>query len=542
MPSAAERLDAIPLRHRRLVLRDDPTAGLKGHIRQIYRDNQVNVGWPQGELRGNEDVARPNTAAFIGAQRGDEGKGRFIDNKIEELSSRPGVTKVLVDRENGGNNAGHSVRQGKKRLALHVVPSGPFYDNTILVADRGMVLHSGDLMAEVEYVEDVTGSKLTSQRMHVSEEAAHCTDLERAKEVFNRQLAEGAKGGTGRGISPTIAGKIDRTGKSMGDLVRDDWRDQYGKRYDIYQRQFAAEGRDLANYDVPDYPTSIKTGNEEKRKVGTRQDYLDRLAEERDWLLRRRYVTNTRPIHQRAYRDPHTAVLIEGAQGITLDPEIGSRPDVTSTPTTLYGVQGGTGFWRVDDIAERNAVFKGPYESTVGAYEPLTLVRLPEDLKDLPPDATPDQLWAAWVREVADEYGTTTRRPRGIARVDLDKLRYNLIMGGVDTMVATHLDVARPDEPIKICTHYTDSRGRVVPYQPGIQYQEGLTPHYVELPGWDGMQCREARRPEDLPEDSLKFLAFVQKRTGFPIVAATTGPDRANFIEFPGYRVIQRAA
>jgi hypothetical protein len=155
---------------------------------------------------------------------------------------------------------------------------------------------------------------------------------------------------------------------------------------------------------------------------------------------------------------------------------------------------------------------------------------------DLDENATQDQRVGARIRRDAHEFGTTTGRPRDINFLDLEFMRYNARMSGIEVLAATHLDIARADEPIKVCTHYTKD-GKVVPYQPGLAYQEGVTPHYIELPGWDGKACSKARTMEDLPDNALRFLAFIQARTGLPFVAATTGAKRDSMVKFPGYSV-----
>ena len=104
-------------------------------------------------------------------------------------------------------------------------------------------------------------------------------------------------------------------------------------------------------------------------------------------------------------------------------------------------------------------------------------------------------------------------------------------MGGIEALAATHLDIAREGRPIKVCTHYVDMQGKYVPYQPGVKYQEGLIPQYIELPGWDGEATQKATSVDELPENAKKFLAFVQLQVGVPIIAATTGPERKHLVE-----------
>ena len=145
---------------------------------------------------------------------------------------------------------------------------------------------------------------------------------------------------------------------------------------------------------------------------------------------------------------------------------------------------------------------------------------------------TNDQKWGQWVRKEANEYGTTTGRPRDINFLDLPFISYNTRMSGIETIMSTHLDICREEDTIKICTHYTDKKGNIVPYQPGLAYIKDVTPNYISVPGWDGAACRKAKKPEDLPIHALKFLSFLQLRLDHPFIATTTGPARKDFILF----------
>jgi adenylosuccinate synthase len=163
-----------------------------------------------------------------------------------------------------------------------------------------------------------------------------------------------------------------------------------------------------------------------------------------------------------------------------------------------------------------------------------THIDLPSDLHDLPQHISSDVKRAAFIRETAHEYGTTTGRPRDILNLDLAMLTYNCHVSGVDVLAGTHLDLAREDEPIRVCTHY-EKNGKLVRYQPGLAYLEGVTPSYIELPGWDGSGTKNVQHVESLPLNAQKFLAFIQRRTGFPIIAVTTGASRDQLITFEGY-------
>ncbi len=513
-----------------------PHLGIREDLDAIYNRNEVVVGWPDGVTRIFEDLARRYTVCVVGAALGDEGKGRIIDNKVDWLLNIPGVERAYVVRFQGGNNSGHTLEVGDHRFALHQVPSGVMYEEAVGIMDSGMVINPGDLMTEVGYVEDIVGD--TRGKLILSKNAMLNTDLERAEEGLNQHRSEGSKGGTKRGIGPTNAHRLDRLGVEIHNLLAADWREMFGKRYDDYEKYFAAFEFNLAEVEVPDFAAEKQHDPNPKRKVGTKEEFLDRLEIVRTWIIDRDMVQNTFLIHDKIYNNVKIGVLFEGAQALGLHGWLGTRPDVTASDTSVYGIQSGTQYWRAQDVVDRIGVFKIPYTSSVGARHMVTQVDLPKAVKgptDLPLSATAEQRWAAFVREEAHEFGTTTGRPRDILHLDLPFLTYNARMSGIEVLAGTHLDIAQEGQMIKVCTHYTDVKGNFVPYQPGLEYQAEYIPQYVELPGWDGEACRKAKTFDELPENAQKFLAFIQRRTGFPIVAATTGPARKNLVQFPGY-------
>lgn len=504
-------------------------------LNRIYKRNQVILGWPKGKLRMFDKYARKNSVAIVGAALGDEGKGRLIDNAINTLLHKKGIKGIYIIRFQGGNNAGHTVERENITMALHVVPSGIFYSKAISIMDRGMIIHPEDLQVEINYVEDAVGSM--QDRIFLSDDAILCTDLERAEEQLNGVKEGKSKGGTGRGIGPAYAHHYDKTGLRIADLMEENWQEKLENRYDRYTKEFDAYNLKLAEINVPDFYTIKKKKIPAVRMVGDKKIFIDRLRKVRSWLIRRNIVTNTFLLHQKIANDPDIALVIEGAQATGLDSWIGTRPDVTSSNTSAFGIREGTAFWRPYDIANRIGVIKIPYTSSVGVRRMPTHVDLPKDLADLPADASEDQKWAAFIRKTAHEYGTTTGRPRDINKLDLAFLTYNARMAGIETLAVTHADLSRETDKIKVCTHYTDHQGNYIPYQPGLRFITNYVPQYITLPGWDGEACRKAKKMKDLPVNCLKFMAFIQARTGFPVVAATTGPERNSLVTFPGYLV-----
>lgn len=467
---------------------------------------------------------RPNTYAVVGGAFGDEGKGRIIDNLIESMLSRPDIKKVYVVRYQGGNNAGHTVEKNGLKLALHVVPSFVLHKKAFGIMDRGEVIHPEDLITEITYIERTTKTSLVG-RLFLSQDAILCTDLERAEEILNRAKSGAAKGGTGRGISPSYAHFIDRTGFTVRDLMSPHWEDVFAKRYDQYNnlfKAFAKElGMSLAKTPVPDFAATKQTGKSATRTVGSKKEFVARLKKARNWLKKRDIVTNIEAIYRTIHYDKSIGILFEASQAAGLDAYNGTRPDVTSSDTTLSGIKAGTGGHFLErDIEHSYAVIKATYTSSVGAR------RMPTHV---------DNDWSHWVQEAAHEYGTTTGRPRDINMLDLPMLAFNLRISGAQKLVLTHVDIARKDMPVTVCTHYTDKKGNPTFYQANLADLAQVKPHYVEFPGWDGVLCQQATSYKTLPKATQQFLAFLEDKLGLPIVAVTTGPDRKDFISFSRY-------
>lgn len=547
----------------------DPTAFLEQDFYEVYDLGQIEVGWPDGARRLFEEIARAHTAGFIGLMFGDEGKGRFVDNKIEELLTIDGVKMVYVVRYQGGSNAGHSLQHGEQRFAVHQIPSGILYPEAVGVMDQGMVIHPENLKIEIEDIEAKVGD--LRGKLVLSEEAILATDLERAEEVFNRMLSGGKSGGgTSMGMGPSYSGYIDRTGMQVKDFFRDSdelgvtWREKLAKRYDNYEKYFAAFGYDLKDMEVPDLRATRTNKSATARKVGTKEEFLDRFESVRTWFLNRdadmgekKMVQNTFILHHKIFPDLDKGIVVEGSQAAGLHTFIGSKPDVTGSDTTMSGVVAGTAVLRPQDIKDRIGVFKITYTSKVPDRNMPTQIAMPADFPERVPagadlkeflqtylearmnSLTTEQIHAIRIIMQFGEFGTTTGRFRGIHHLDLAIARYNARISNIEMLGGTHLDAALLDEhgepePIYVCTHYTRN-GRVVPYQPGLEYTKGITPHYERLPGWDGAEAQKARTFDELPENAKKFLAFIQRRMGIPIVAVTTGPERRSYHAVPNY-------
>jgi len=461
----------------------------------------------------NKQEARANSVAVIGVQLGDEGKGRIVDNKIQQLLALKNIKKVYVIRSQGGNNAGHTVEKGKVKIGLHQLPSGIFYRQAIEIMDSGMIIHVRDLLDEIKLAEEVAGKLV--KRLILSEDAILCTDLDRAKEVLNRIIDGKAKGGTGRGMGPATAGFFDKTGSSIKDLISDNWLDTFTKKYELMDKLFFAYGENLSQMEVPDF---YKTKREKKavnKIVGTKEIFLQRLKKDRNELLDINIVKDTFYLHSKIEEDSSSGIVFEMAQAVGLDPWFGTRPDRTSTPTTMYGITAGTRYWLPHQVLQKIGIMKATYMSSVGA-------------RTMPTEINDDH--AQWIRDFAHEYGTTTGRPRDVCLIDIPFLLYNLRMSGANSLGITHLDVAKKDIPIKVCVGYKKNNKEVT-YKPDMFEFENLKPIYIELPSWDSEEVVNVKKFNNLPLAAKQYLNFLQNVTGLPIVFITTGPNRDACIE-----------
>jgi adenylosuccinate synthase len=524
----------------------DPLFHLTQDFQEIYKKSSTSrlatasrsaIAKKQRNARSTKAaIHTPNIVALFGAQLGDEGKGRFVDNLLETFSKMKKIKKIVVIRFNGGSNAGHSVENHGKKVALHQIPSMVLHKKAVGIMEKGMVVHVEDLQTEYQYVEAIIGKGKLDGRVILSRDAIFCTDIERATEALNAEMIDNAKGGTKRGIGPAYAGYYEKTGLKIADLMAVDWEARLRKYYARKEKIFTSAGRPLAKMLVPDFRASLAAKSAVDQEVGTQDVFIQRLAKVRRWLLAKNIVQETCSLHLEILRNMERyGVIFEGAQGIGLHAWIGTVPDVTASDTSLRGIDL-IGPWRSDLVQQSVGVFKATYMSSVGARHMPTEVRLAKTVlspADLGPKPSADERWAAWVRAEAHEFGTTTGRPRDICFLDLPFMAFNCFKGGITALVATHLDIATEGQKIKICTHYTKAKKRVA-YQPGLEYQEGVVPQYIELDGWDGRAVSRAKSFQALPINAQKYCLFLQARLGVPILFATTGPSRENFIKVSG--------
>jgi len=420
----------------------------------------------------------PNTV-LVGAQWGDEGKGKVIDVLTREAD--------WVVRYQGGNNAGHTVKVGEAQYVLHLLPSGILHPGKVCVLGNGMVVDPVALVAEIEELEQ-RGIR-TAGRLFVSDRAHLVLPYHRALDEGRENRGGRAEriGTTRRGIGPAYGDKALRIGLRMADLVDPAFAERLAPRLEEANRVLAALGG-----------APIDAAEAAARCAGA----AARLAP---------FVADTAALIQRAAAEGR-ALLFEGAQGTMLDIDFGSYPFVTSSNTTAGGAVTGTGLppRRIDRVV---GVLKA-YTTRVGEGP------LPTELTD----ETGERL-----RRAGGEYGATTGRPRRCGWFDAVVARYAAALNGIDYWALTKLDVLDGEERVRIAVAYECAGRRLETVPADARRLAQCRPIYEELPGWRA-STREARRFEDLPAAAQTYVRRLCELTGVPLGLLSVGPGRENTI------------
>ncbi len=434
--------------------------------------------------------------AVIGAQWGDEGKGKIVDLLSERFD--------VVARFQGGPNAGHTVKIGDRRHALHHVPSGVFRPDVRVVIGNGTVLDLGKLLQELDGLEragvDLTGRLYISDRAHVI-----VPFLKRVDALTESSAEAGSRIGTTlRGIGPAYQSKAARIGLRMADL-RD---------------RTHLEGRLERLIEGPLGAVL--------RAAGEEIDATDAVAAElHDQAARLRpHVADTALLLNR-WIDDGASVLFEGAQGTLLDLDHGSYPFVTSSTTVAGGLCGGLGVapTRVGGVV---GVFKA-YATRVGGGP------MPTELDD-GPDGVGQR-----IRERGNEFGTTTGRPRRCGWFDGVAAWYANRLNRFDAACVTLLDVLDGFDEVRICVGYRLDGRPIEGFPASIADASRIEPVWETLPGWSA-DTTAVRRWADLPENARRYLDRLGEVIGTAVALVGVGPERAQSVLRPGSWLDSRLA
>ncbi len=422
----------------------------------------------------------PNIAV-IGAQWGDEGKGKVVDLLSEHFD--------VVARFQGGPNAGHTVTFDGRRHALHHVPSGVFREDTRIVIGNGTVIDLGRLLEELDGLEQA-GVGLAG-RLYISDRAHVILPAMRALDALRESSAQSGNriGTTLRGIGPTYEAKAARWGVRTGDLLD---RDYLAQR--IGDIMGGEVGRKLAEAgcDVPPEHEVVDCAYEQGRRLAP-------------------YIADSSLLLNN-WMDEGRRVLFEGAQGTLLDLDHGSYPFVTSSCVLAGGLCGGLGVApsRVGGVL---GVFKA-YCTRVGGGP------MPTELHDADGER---------IRERGREFGTTTGRPRRCGWFDGVAARYAHRLNRFDAVCIMLLDVLAGFDELKICTGYRLG-DEVLDHLPtAADLQARCAPVYETMPGWKTTTAG-ARSWADLPAEAIKYVRRVEELIGCPVALLSTSPERDDTI------------
>lgn len=423
----------------------------------------------------------------VGAQWGDEGKGRIVDSLSEKSD--------LVARYNGGDNAGHTVTVGEKIYKLHVIPSGIIHPKAIGVMGSSMVLNPQTLVEEMNLLRDA-GVEITPERLWISDALQLITPahrlLDRAQDTA---LGKAQIGTTGRGIGPAYEDKVSRRGLRAGEILDSAFaqrvREQLNQANQLLIGWYKQDGFSVE---------------------ATTQEYLGYAEQMRP------YIRRIGPQVQAALAAGKT-VLAEGAQGTLLDVEQGSYPFVTSSCTTSTGVFSGLGLG-VQPVQRVIGATKA-FQTRVGAGP------FPTEL---------DGEMAHFLRGTGanpwDEYGTTTGRPRRVGWLDLVLLRYAHEVNAFTELFLTKLDVLSGLKEIQVCVAYKRNGKQMVSldFSGDARLMAQCQPVYETLPGWQE-DLRGCREWSELPQAAQEYVKLIENKIGVPVRTISVGPERSAMIQ-----------
>jgi adenylosuccinate synthase len=422
-----------------------------------------------------------SATVVVGAQWGDEGKGKVVDLLAERSD--------VVARYQGGNNAGHTIVAGDEVYKLHLIPSGILYPDTTCVIGNGVVVDPAVLCGEIAELErrgvDVSRLRLSGNAHLIM---PYHVMLDGASE---RRLGKFSIGTTGRGIGPCYVDKAARVGIRAQDLL--------DPKILVAKLEIALETKnellDLV-YGLPRLDPA---------KVA--EDILPHAERLRP------HIADTALLIDGALREGRH-VLFEGAQGTMLDLDHGTYPFVTSSNPTAGAACTGTGIGptRIDRVlgvakAYATRVGEGPFPTELADDDGRRMLKL------------------------GNEFGTTTGRQRRCGWIDLVALRYAVRISGITQLALTKLDVLSGFERVRLCVAYETREGERLeefPYHQTVFH--GCRPMYEEMPGWDE-DLSECRNPEDLPPRARDYVDAIARSIEVPITLIGTGQGRHQVID-----------
>jgi adenylosuccinate synthase len=413
---------------------------------------------------------------LLGLQWGDEGKGKIVDVLTPKYR--------VIGRFQGGPNAGHTLEFEGTKHVLHTIPSGIFRKDAINVVGNGVVIDPIIFKKEIDGL-DARGVDATD-RLKISKKAHLILPTHRLLDAASEKAKGKAKiGSTLKGIGPTYMDKTGRNGLRVGDILSDRFREKYEFLKQKHEQLLAQQG-------------------EEGVDPAQEQQWLDSLSTLRRFEL----IDSEHFLNEKLHNGER--ILAEGAQGSLLDIDFGSYPFVTSSSTVCAGACTGLGI-APNRIGKVIGIFKA-YCTRVGSGP------FPTELND--------QVGEDLCR-IGNEFGSTTGRRRRTGWLDLPALNYAIMINGVTELNMMKTDVLDSFETIKICTQYRVN-GELTDRMP-YDLTEEVEPVYTELKGWN-RDLTKALQADELPQELMDYIAFIEENTGVPITLVSVGPDRSQTI------------
>lgn len=428
-----------------------------------------------------------STLIVLGAQWGDEGKGKMVDLFSDRFD--------IVARYQGGHNAGHTVYIGDKKYVLKLIPSGILRPGVRAVIGNGVVIDPVALIEEMDTL--IKAGVDVQNQLSISNRAHLIFPFHRlAERISEGRSDRTAIGTTSRGIGPSYEDKIARRGIRISDLLEPE-------SFNGLYEQLAGDKAIIAEAFHLEPNLNFAEIREQYRALA------DKIAP---------LVCDTAALLNRAI-DQGKSVLFEGAQGTMLDIDHGTYPFVTSSSAAAGGACTGTGVapTRIDGIV---GVSKA-YITRVGAG---------------PFPSEEHGQTGEMIRKAGNEYGSVTGRPRRCGWFDVPLLKYTAMVNGFDSLIVTKLDVLDEVREIPVCVGYK-VKGKEVEEMPATNSGlEAIEPIFENVPGW----CQSTRGVssyDDLPSAARHYIEFLEQRSGIEIGCVSTGPERTETMVLPGTRL-----
>ncbi|HIB66305.1 MAG TPA: adenylosuccinate synthetase [Phycisphaerales bacterium] len=456
---------------------------------------------------------RNTSALIVGAQFGDEGKGKIVDSLVQDEDFD------CVVRYNGGNNAGHTIVSDGQTYPLHLIPSGILHPHVTNVIGAGVVVDPAGLVQELA---TLTERGVDCKNLFISDRAHLVMPWHK---VIDAHLG-GKIGTTARGIGPCYEDRASRRGLRVGELVDENNtvdKEHFGARF----REVGAHKNELIQKLYGLEPLDLEKELAEIFHLA--ETFKDRVCDTSELLYQ--------------IKTEGKRVLFEGAQGCLLDLDWGSYPYVTSSTVTFSGCLSGSGSAHIPERrigivkAYSTRVGEGPYLGELGDYETIKVQDVAKKGEPLPPLSDDekqkalngdDLLMGRWIRRAGREYGTTTGRPRRCGWLDLVAVKHAVQVSGLTEVALTKLDILVDIPKIKLITAYKDGDKTLTTFPSRINQLARCQPVYEDFEGFG--EVKNAKSFPELPRAAQNFIRRIESYLGIPARIISVGPERSHHL------------